>query len=203
MDKRYDTDSPPPTAIRYHPGNRTLMDGFAGSWLLQVTDPTAVFDLPGIVRGPSVFVVILLIGSTFVWRYDALLERSIVASTERPLSSLGYGIAAHLTIAFFVMYGVSQLRQIEPSGVPLTSVGYLIGGVMLTVAAAIGFTVVGSAVVEVRWGERRWAGLLVGALTAGLVSLADPLLGGIVWILVVSTGIGGPVRNWFNAAEDV
>lgn len=179
------------------------MDGLAILWFLQVPDPTAVFELPGILRGPFVFVVILLIGAGFLWRYDTLLERCIESSIERPLSSLGYGVAAHLTIAFFTLYGVSQLRQVEPSGVQLTNLGYLIGGVMLTVAAAIGFTVVGSAVVEFRWGERRGAGLLVGAVTAGLVSLAGPLLGGIVWIIVVSTGIGGPVRNWFNAAEDV
>lgn len=179
------------------------MTPLARSMLLQATDPTAMFGLPGFVRGPAAFAVVLIIGTALLWRYESLVERSIETSIERPLSSLGYGIGAHLTIIFFGVYAASQLGQVAPSGTPLASVGLWAGVAVLAVVAALGFTVVGAAVVEFRWGPRPWFGLLLGAVTAGLAGLASPLVGVVLWLVVVSTGIGGPVRNWFHAAEDV
>lgn len=179
------------------------MDVLAGSWLLQASDPTAMLDVPGSVRGPAAFVVVLGLGAVLLWRYEPLVERSIEASIERPLSSLGYGVAAHLTFIFFSVYAASQLGQVGPSGRAVAGAGIWAGLAVLAVVAALGFTVVGAAVIEFGWGSRRWYGLLLGAAIAGLAGLADPVLGVIVWTVVVSTGIGGPVRNWFHAAEDV
>lgn len=175
----------------------------AGSLLLQIPHPTSFFELPGLVRGLAAFALVLLIGAWLLRRYGSFIDRSIEASIERPISSLAYGIAAHLTIIFFGVYAASQLGQAVPSGRPVAGVGLWAGVAGLAVAASLGFTVVGVAVVEFGWGRHPWYGLLLGAVIAGLAGLADPLVGMVVWVVVVSTGIGGPVRNWFNAAEDV
>lgn len=178
------------------------MNGPVGAWVLQAGVPTAMVDLPVLLRGVAAFALVLLLGAGFLWRYEALVERTIRSSTARPLSSLGYGFAGHLAVLFFSFYAISQLRQITVSGFTLDGLGLLVGGVVLALFAALGFTVVGVAVVELRWGRRPWYGLLLGAFAAGLAGIADPLVGGLVWLVIVSTGIGGPVRDWFNAVED-
>lgn len=179
------------------------MEAVAGHWILQTTGPNSLFDLPGSVRGLLAFVLVLVVGAGILWRYGGLVERTIDASIHRPLSSLGYGIAAHLTIVFFGLYAVNQLGQITVSGRSAAEVGLWAGVGVLVAVAALGFTVVGAAVVEIRWGHRRWYGLLLGACVAGVAGLVDPLVGGLLWLVVVSTGVGGPVRKWFHAAEDV
>lgn len=179
------------------------MAGLTGSMLLQLTDPTTMFELPGYVRGPAAFGLVLVVGAVVLRRYDRLVDRIIATSIDRPLSSLAYGVAAHLTVLFFGVYAASQIGQAAPANSSIAGVGLWAAAVVLAVAAAIGFTVVGVAAVELRWERRRRYGLLLGAVIAGLAGLTDPLLGGVVWLVVVSTGIGGPVRNWFHAAEDV
>lgn len=174
-----------------------------GPILQQVTDPTMLLDLPGSIRGPGAFVLVLVVGAGLVWRYDGLIERTIDKSIERPLSSLAYGVAAHLTVLFFGVYVASQLGQAAPSNRSIALVALWAAVVLLVVAAAIGFTVVGVAAIEFRWTDSRRYGPLLGAVIAGLAGLTDPTLGGIAWVAVVSTGIGGPVRDWFHAAEDV
>lgn len=179
------------------------MDSSLGWWPIQVTDPSVVLDLSGGARALVAFALVLLIGAALLWRYEALVDRSIETSIARPVSSLAYGVAAHLTIIFFSVYAASQLGQAASSGGAVAGVGLWAGVVILAIAAALGFTVVGTAVIEFGWGLRRWYGLLLGATIAGLAGLADPVIGVVVWTVVVSTGIGGPVRNWFHAAEDV
>lgn len=171
--------------------------------LLQMLDPSALVGLPAWVRASTVFVVVLVVGGAFLWRHDGIVERSIRASIDRPLASLGYGVAAHLTIVFFSVYLASQLGRIAPSGWSLSLMGTWLGVIVLAVIGGLGFTVVGEAIVELRWGRQRVYGLLLGAVMAALAALSDPLLGGILWLIVVSMGIGGPVRSWFHAAEDV
>lgn len=170
---------------------------------LQTVDPSLLLDLPGLVRAAVAFAIVLVLGAVILWRYGGLVDRSIDASIDRPLSSLGYGVAAHATIAFFAVYAASQLAPLTLSGRSLGSVGVVAGMALLGVVAALGFTVVGSAVVELRWGRHRWHGLVLGAALAGLMAFPDPLIGGLVWLVVVSTGVGGPVRRWFHAADDV
>lgn len=169
---------------------------------LQLVDTSLVLDLPGLVRAGAAFALVLATGAVILWRYDGVVDRSIDASIDRPLASLGYGVAAHLAIAFFGAYAASQFAQLTVSGRSLAGVGIYLGVALLGVVAALGFTVVGVAVVETRWGRQRWHGLVLGAVVAGLAGLADPVVGGLVWLVVVSTGIGGPVRVWFHAAED-
>lgn len=170
---------------------------------LQAVDLSLVLDLPGVVRAGAAFALVLVLGAVLLWRFGGVVDRAITASVDRPLSSLGYGVAAHATIAFFGAYAASQLAQLTVSGRSLVGVGVWLGIGLLAVAAAVGFTVVGVATAEVGLGRPQWNGVVLGALVAGLAGLADPLVGGLVWLVVVSTGIGGPVRVWFHAAEDV
>lgn len=170
---------------------------------LQVVDPSFVLDVPGLVRAGVAFGLVLVVGAVILWRYGGVVDRSIDASVDRPLAALGYGVAAHITIAFFGVYAASQLGQLTVSGRSLAGLGIYLGLFVLAVVAAMGFTVVGVALVEVQLGRPRWYGLVLGAAVAGFAGLVDPVVGGLVWIVVVSTGIGGPVRRWFHAAEDV
>lgn len=179
------------------------MVGHAATSSLQLVDPSSVLELPGMVRGPAAFAVILLLGAGILWRHDGLVDRSIDAAIDRPLSSLGYGVAAHATIVFFGAYAASQLGQVTLSGQSLWLVGVWLGLLVLAGVAALGFTVAGTAIVEYGLERRRREGLVVGAAIAGLAALADPLVGGLVWLVVVSTGIGGHVRVWFHAADDL
>lgn len=179
------------------------MDELVGLWLLQVIDPTAILDIPNYLRGMGAFFLVLVIGAGMIWRYDAILERSIEASVDRPLSSLGYGVAAHVTVLFFGLYAISQLRRFGPSGDTFATLGFGVGLGLLLVFGAVGFTVAGIAVIQSRWDTPQWSGLLIGAIGAGILGLVNPIHGMLVWVIIVSTGIGGPVRNWFNATEDV
>lgn len=170
---------------------------------LQSVDPTLVLDQSGLVRAVAAFAIVSVLGWGILWRYDDVVERSISDAVDRPLAALGYGIAAHLTIAFFGAYAASQLGQLTLSGRSLGGLGIWAGLFILVVVGSLGFTVVGTALVQYGWDRPRWYGPLVGAVIAGLAALPEPIVGGLVWLIVVSTGIGGRVRVWFHAADDV
>lgn len=177
------------------------MVGLAGYAFLQLTDPVGLLDLPGVARGGLAFAIVLLLGAGFLWRRAGLIERSLDASIDRPLTSLGYGIAAHATMLFAAAYLASQLGPLTVSGRSLGPLGVWVGVALLAAAAGLGFTVAGAAVVELGWDRPRWNGLVLGAVVAGVAAGVDPFIGGLVWLVVVSTGIGGPVRAWFHASE--
>lgn len=178
------------------------MPGLLALAPIQVADLAAVLELPRFVRVPVAVGLIGALGAVLLWRYDGLVERSIDASTARPLSALGYGVAAHATLVFAGAYFTSQLAQLTLSGRSLAVLGLWIGGLILAVTAALGFTVVGTVLIELRGAKSRWQGLAVGAVLAGVAAAFDPLVGGVIWVIAVSTGVGGPVRNWVWAAED-
>ena len=126
---------------------------------------------------------------------------SITASMASPLRSLAYGAAAHAVIAFVGVYLTSQLSRVEISGQSVGALGVAVGVLVVLLAGSLGFVVVGSAVVEFGWERRRWYGLAVGALTAGVAGWLGPVAGGLLWFVVVSMGIGGPARNWLHADQ--
>lgn len=173
----------------------------SGGLLLQTVDTSAILELLQLVRGPLVFVMVLLLGAAILWRWEDVVDRSIEASVDRPLSSLGYGLVTHAVIGFAALYIATRLGGVVLSGRSLAVIGLAFGMAALGLTAALGFTVVGGAIVELRWGRRRWFGLLLGAVVAFLVGIADPLVGGLVWFIVVSIGIGGSARRWLHTAE--
>lgn len=183
-----------------------LLDVAAGAAPARTTsspppDPTAVFDLPGPVRGTAAFVLVLLLGGLLLRRFEPFLERSVEASMDRPLASVGYGVAAHAVIAFGGVYLANQLTQVPTGGWNAGAVGIAAGMLLVLLAAALGFTVVGSTVAGLWLEGRRWAGPVVGALFAGVAAALDPPIGWLLWFVVVSMGIGGPARKWLHASE--
>lgn len=180
------------------------VDGLAGSGgtlaLLGTVDPTVLTELPGPWRGTVAFVVVLVLGAVLLQRRGAFVERSIDASLARPLSSLGYGVAAHAVIAFAGVYVANQLATVGGLGQNAAVVGALTGGLMLVTAGALGFTVVGSIVADLGGRSGEWSGPVLGAVIAGVAAAIEPVVGAVVWFVVVSTGIGGPVRKWVHAS---
>lgn len=170
-----------------------------GATPLQTVDP-AIFSESGAVRASLAFGLVLLFGGALLWRFEPFLERSIDSSRAKPLSSLLYGVAAHAVIAFGGVYLATQLAQVRVAGWSAGGLGILFGVLLLLLAASLGFTVIGATVVELGWEPRRWPGVVVGALIAGAIAVIDPLFGGAVWFVVVSMGIGGPIRTWLHAS---
>lgn len=167
---------------------------------LQSIDPGAAFDAMGAARAPIAFAIVLVFGGVLVWRREPFVDRAIEATMDRPLAAVGYGLAAHAVIVFVGVYLATRLSQIVVSGRGASGIGLLVGGLLLAVAATVGFTVVGGTLVDL-WGTRyHWSGVLVGALIAGIVAVGNPAFGGVVWVAVVSVGIGGPVRTWLHAS---
>ncbi|MDZ7701550.1 MAG: hypothetical protein U5J98_05485 [Halobacteriales archaeon] len=178
------------------------MLGHAALAPMQIADLASVLELSPLVRVPIAVGLVVALGAVLLWRYEGVVERSIDASTARPVAALGYGVAAHATLLFAGAYLTSQLAQLTLSGRSLGVLGLWIGGLILAVTAALGFTVVGTVLIELRGAESRWQGLAVGAALAGVAAAFDPLIGGVIWLVAVSTGVGGPVRDWVWAAED-
>lgn len=190
------------------------MVGVAGSPLVvggmepfvEGTPPTAavggsaIVDVPGPVRGAVAFVLVFLLGAALVRRFGPFLDRSVDASMERPLASLGYGAAAHAVIAFAGVYLADQLAGVPTAEWNAGVVGVVAGLLVVLLASALGFTVVGSAAAALWLDGRPWTGPLVGAALAGGSAAVEPLVGGLVWFVVVSTGIGGAVRRWIHAS---
>lgn len=156
--------------------------------------------LPPVARGAAASAAVLLLGAGLRWRRPGVVERAVAESADRPLSSLGYGAAAHAVIAFGGVYLLTQLTQVRAAGWNGGVVGAAAGASMLLLAGALGFTVAGSVVAGLAGRGGGWDGVVVGAAIAGLVATAAPLVGAVVWFVVVSAGIGGPVRAWVHAS---
>jgi hypothetical protein len=167
-------------------------------------DPTAAFDAPPEVRATAAFLTVLVLGGLLVLRFGPFVDRSIDATRSRPLASTAYGVAVHLVLLFAVFYLGARLSGFELFGRSTGLLGPAFGVVSVLVTGAFGFTIVGSTVVEVGWVPDRWAGLVVGAGLAGLIAvLASSLafaVAAVLWVLVVSLGIGGAFRRWLHAS---
>lgn len=171
------------------------MDG----WLtLQTVDPIAILDVSRVARASAAIALVLVVGGVLVWRFEPFVDRSVDAAMARPLRSTAYGVAAHVVVAFAGVLLSSNFALLPIAGRNTAVLGPLLGLVVLLVASGWGFTVVGTSIRE-RWEvTSRWAGLLGGATIAGGIAVVDPAVAGIGWLLVVSMGIGEPVRMWLH-----
>lgn len=168
---------------------------------MQTVGSIDVFGAPAPVRALVVFVLVAAVGGLLLWRFGPFVDRSIDASMARPLSSLVYGVAAHAVIAFGGVYLANQLGQVGLFGRSAGVLGVALGGLVVLLASSLGFTVVGSTVVELGWGPDRRVGVVAGAAIAATAALMEPLVAALLWFLLVSMGIGGPARNWLHADE--
>lgn len=172
----------------------------AGQPPLAAVGLDAVVEAPWPLRAFATFVLVAGLGGVLVYRHESFLDRSIDASAERPLASLGYGLAAHAVIAFTAVYLANKLGRYGVLGQDGPLVGLLLGGLLAVAAATVGFTVVGVTVAGLRGGRRHELGLALGGLVAAAAVALASTASALVWFVVVSMGIGGAVRKWLHAS---
>lgn len=169
----------------------------------QVLDPAIFVDAPAYARASAMFVVVFLVGGVLLQRREGFVDHSVSATLSHPLRSLGYGIVTHGVFGFATVYLGTQLALVEVAGVNFGPVGLLVGAVLVGASGSVGFTVVGVAVSDV-WGSATgWPGVALGGALAGGVASLELLPAGILWVAVVSIGIGGAVREWLQASAQV
>lgn len=176
-----------------------LVGGIGVPVPVAAVDPSIAVDAPAPVRATAAFVLVVLLGGLLARRRGPFLDRSVTALLDRPLGSIGYGVAAHLLIVFTGVYLTARLGQVQFSGVNASNLGLVVLVVLVLSVGVVGFTVVGSAAVDIWGGGSDWAGPVLGGIAAGVLASLGPLVGGVGWLLVASVGIGGPMRRWVHA----
>lgn len=161
---------------------------------------STVAETSGAMRAVAAFALVVCLGGVVLWRADSFLDRSIDASMEQPVSSLGYGLAAHAVIAFVGVYLANKLARYGVFGSASSYVGLGVGVALVGVAGAVGFTVVGSTVTDLLAERRGWPGLVLGGVVAAGIAVVAPDVGAVLWFGIVSVGVGGPVREWVQAS---
>lgn len=183
-------------------GTGWLVDAVGLERSITLPASGAPIDVPtfivsgGPVRAILIVVLLSVLGLGVCWWNGGLLDRSIDAAAERPFASLGYGLATHGAIAFAGFYLTAKLGRVPLDGYFVGWLGVLIGVGMILVTAAVGFAVVGTVIVGAFRETTGPAGVIVGALMAGSISLLEPVVGVVTWLILVSAGIGGFARRW-------
>lgn len=175
-----------------------LLPGVAAG---QPVDPTAVVDASGLVRAAASFVLVLAVGGILVYLFDGFVDRSVDSSAERPLTSVVYGLLAHVCVVFGGFLVFSQLSLVSSAGMPAGLTVVVLAWVALS---GLGLAVVGTTITEVAGERRLWLGTAVGAAVSAVIWVVFPFLAGVVVLVVlVSMGIGGPTRKWLHATKSV
>lgn len=169
---------------------------------LQAGALGSILNAPGALRAIGAAVAVLVLGGALLWRSRGFVRRATRAASSEPLRGLAYGVAAHLVIVFAGVYLASRLSGYQAVGLNGSTLGLLVGVLLMLGVAALGFTVVGGTVADLAWDGDPWSGLVVGALVAGVVAALDTTVGPVVWLVVVSLGIGGAVERWLHASMD-
>lgn len=172
---------------------------------MQAVSPDELAELSTLVRVGVAFVLVLAVAAILLWRFEPFVDRSIESSTATPLQSVAYGVAAHLVFAFAGVYLGAKLARFSVSGLNAGGLGLALLLALVLAAGALGFTVLGSTIVALRGERSLRQGAVLGALMAGGTMAiggvaADPVVTAVVWVALVSFGIGGPVRKWVNAS---
>ncbi len=170
----------------------------------QSVDPSAAVDAPAYLRAAGSFVLVLLFGGAFVYRYGEFVDDSVDVSMDRPAISLVYGVIAFALVVFLSGYVLSQVGRLGISSPAVLPVfGAALVGIFL-VLSGLGYAVVGARLTELEGKRQPWRGLVVGAAVGALAwLLLPPLTGLMVYLAVAAVGIGGPVRRWIHASESV
>lgn len=167
----------------------------------QAIDPSAIVDAPVAVRAAGSFVLVLLFGGALLYLAEEFVDRSVDASMESPLKSVGYGMVAQGIVVFFGVYAISQVGRISGSAVEVVGVAL---AVFVLALAGLGFTVVGARLTEIAGERRLRPGVVVGATISAVVWLAPSfVLGLLAWTFVAAVGVGGPTKRWLHASKSV
>jgi hypothetical protein len=167
--------------------------------VLQSTDPLAVLDVSPLVRAVASFLVVLLVGGVIIFQYGGRLDAAVDATSDRPVSSVLYGVVAIGVAVFLVGYAFSQLTTLGATTLVFTLSVVVLGGI-LSALGGFGFVVVGLWVTRLLDAGDPW----VGVVTAGTVGalawfLLPALVALVVWFGIAAVGIGGPARVWMHA----
>lgn len=167
----------------------------------QPVDPAAVAEVSTPVRAVGSFVLVLLLGGTFLTLAEEFVDRSVDASMERPLTSIAYGAFAQIGLVLLGAYAVSQLASIG-SGVPIVATAsFWIVSLGWLALAGFGFTVVGAGLTDAAGDRQLWSGVAIGAAIAAFVWVLPTFgFGLLASIAVVSVGVGGLARRWLHAS---
>ena len=129
---------------------------------LQVSGLERLLSVSTPVRAGGTFLLVLLLGSLLRWRYELFVDEARSTSMSHPLAATGYGIVTHLVIAFAAVYLTVKFAQIQVAGQTFAIVGLVVGIGLVGVAGALGFTVVGEALVDLGGQPTQWAGRRLG-----------------------------------------
>lgn len=174
---------------------------------LAAVDPTTLGGLSSVARAAGSFVLVLLFGIGVLYRSQRFVEHSIDSSLARPHISLVYGLIGYGIVVSVGLYGITQLPTLPTVGVVTsmlaTALAVIVAGCILALAG-LGYTVVGSGLLELTGDRQPWNGLVLGATISALTWLALPALAAAVaWVTVAAVGIGGPVREWIHDERTV
>lgn len=153
-------------------------------------------SIPDWVGALSGIVSTLVVGALLVAVLPGFTDRVADAAVDAPgrsaLSGVGFLVFVPVTLILIAFTLI---------GIPLTILGFVAYGVLITVGYVAGNYTIGRYALSIREMENRWLALLVGVLLVAAVDLA-PLVGGLVQLAVLLVGVGALVRALLGAYRD-
>ncbi len=131
-----------------------------------------------------------------------LPTRAMRASNARPVRSLGAGVIAQGALLLAVLYGSSQLAQLRLGTITMQSISLGLAAVVIGGVGVVGFTVVATAVAGMLSAPQAGATVAIAAGLAGVVMAVELRLAAVLWLVIVSWGVGGLIRRWFTASAE-
>jgi hypothetical protein len=164
-----------------------------------------VSELMGLDTAGRVITAAIVIGTgtALLVRADTdLPARAMRASNARPVRSLGAGVLAQGALLLAVLYGGSQLAQLRLGAITMQSISLGLAAVVIGGVGVVGFAVVASAVAGMLNDPGVGATVAIAAGLAAVVMAVELRLAAVLWLAIVSWGVGGLVRRWFTASAE-
>ena len=147
--------------------------------------------------------VVVGVGTALLLRSRAdLPTRAMRASNARPFRSLGAGVIAQGALLLAVVYGGSQLAQLRLGAFSMQSISLGLAAVVIGGVGVVGFAVVATAVAGMLSTSHVGATVSIAAALAGVVMAVELRLAAVLWLVIVSWGVGGLIRRWFTASAE-
>ena len=142
-------------------------------------------------------------GTALLVRADTdLPARAMRASNARPVRSLGAGVIAQGALLLAVLYGGSQLAQLRLGAITMQSISLGLAAVVIGGVGVVGFAVVATAVAGMLGDPGVGATVAIAAGLAAVVMAVELRLAAVLWLVIVSWGVGGLIRRWFSASAE-
>jgi len=147
--------------------------------------------------------VVVGVGTALLLQSRAdLPTRAMRASNARPFRSLGAGVIAQGALLLAVVYGGSQLAQLRLGAFSMQSISLGLAAVVIGGVGVVGFAVVATAVAGMLSTSHVGATVSIAAALAGVVMAVELRLAAVLWLVIVSWGVGGLIRRWFTASAE-